>query len=173
MKKRWALASIALWPYACAAFSGVYFFSAAPDEAIGPRAALILMTALTLCAFFAAAGALIAAVRGRCAARELVRESLTIKLVQIPAYLFHFALGLAGLVMSIWGLGLILWAFFVDVITIALSGTVGLSAAQRCRREGLLSGRSAIVYALLSFVFCADVAAAIALFRRTGARSAS
>ena len=164
------MASIALWPYACAAFSGGYFFSAAPDEAIGSRAALILMTALTLCAFFAAAGALIAAVRGRCAARELVRESLTIKLVQIPAYLFHFAL---GLVMSVWGLGLILWAFFVDAITIALSGAVGLSAALRCRREGLLSGRSAIVYALLSFVFCADVAAAIALFRRTGARSAS
>ena len=84
-----------------------------------------------------------------------------IKLAHIPAYVFHFSLGILGLVASVWGIGLILWAILIDFLTIILSGTVGLSASLCARREGLLTEGEAIAYAVLSFVYCADVAAAI------------
>ena len=106
-------------------------------------------------------------------ARELARENMTVKLIHVPAYIFHFVLGIVGLMMSVWGIGLIMWAIMVDFVAIALSGTIGLSAALRCKKEGLLTAKAAIACALLSFIFCADVAAAVVLYRRTDARRIS
>ena len=52
-------------------------------------------------------------------------------------------------------------------MTIALSGLVGLAAVLRCRMEGRLTARAAIVNGILQFVFCADVISAIWVYRNT------
>ena len=38
--------------------------------------------------------------------------NLVIKGIQIPAYLFHFGMGMFGSVLSIWGIGFVMWAIF-------------------------------------------------------------
>ena len=146
-----------------------FFFGSELDEAVGLKAMLALTAAFVLCACFAAASGAIAAVRSDRNARELVRENMTVKLIYVPAYIFHFALGIVGLMLSVWGIGLIVWAILVDFVAITLSGTIGLSAALRCKREGLLTAKAALACALLSFIFCADVATAVVLYRRTAA----
>lgn len=148
----------------------LFFFGSEFEEPASLTVLLALTAAFVLCACIAAAVRAIAAVRGGGNARELVRENMTVKLIHVPAYIFNFALGVVGLMLSVWGIGLILWAVLADIVAIALSGTIGLSAALRCRREGVMTAKAAIAYALLSFIFCADVAAAVVFYRRTAAR---
>lgn len=147
-----------------------FFFGSEFEEPASLTVLFALTAAFVLCACIAAAVRAIAAVRGGGNARELVRENMTVKLIHVPAYIFNFALGVVGLMLSVWGIGLILWAVLADIVAIALSGTIGLSAALRCRREGVMTAKAAIAYALLSFIFCADVAAAVVFYRRTAAR---
>ncbi len=174
MKSRCAALLIALCPYVCIlSFLVFFFFGSEFDEWVDLKVMIALTAAFVLCACFAAAAGVIAAVRSDRNARELARENITVKLIHVPAYIFHFALGIVGLMMSVWGIGLIMWAIMVDFVAIALSGTIGLSAALRCKRECLLTAKAAIACALLSFIFCADVAAAVVLYRRTDARRIS
>lgn len=176
MKSRFAKILIAVCPYVCIlSFLIFFFFGSEFDESVGLKTMITLTAAVVLCACFAAVVGAIAAVCSDCNARKLVRENMTVKLIHVPAYIFHFALGIVGLMLSVWGIGLIMWAILVDFVAIALSGTIGLSAALRCKREGLLTARAALAYALLSFIFCADVPAAVMLYRRTvaGGRSVS
>ena len=171
MKSRLAAILIALCPYVCLlSFLIFFFFGSEFEEPASLTILLTLTAAFVLCACIAAAVRAIAAVRGGRNARELVRENMAVKLIHVPAYIFNFALGVVGLMLSVWGIGLILWAVLADIAAIALSGTIGLSAALRCKREGVMTAKAALAYALLSFIFCADVAAAVVFYRRTDAR---
>ena len=171
MKSRFAAILIALCPYVCMlSFLIFFFFGSEFEEPASLTVLFALTAAFVLCACIAAVVRAIAAVRGGGNARELVRENMTVKLIHVPAYIFNFALGVVGLMLSVWGIGLILWAVLADIAAIALSGTIGLSAALRCKREGVMTAKAAIAYALLSFIFCADVAAAVVFYRRTAAR---
>lgn len=171
MKSRFAAILIALCPYVCMlSFLIFFFFGSEFEEPASLTVLFALTAAFVLCACIAEVVRAIAAVRGGGNARELVRENMTVKLIHVPAYIFNFALGVVGLMLSVWGIGLILWAVLADIAAIALSGTIGLSAALRCKREGVMTAKAAIAYALLSFIFCADVAAAVVFYRRTAAR---
>lgn len=90
--------------------------------------------------------------RNRWTARELARANMLIKLVHIPAYVFWFAVGI--LFFLFMGAPL---SFVMDVMAIILSGIVGLAAVLRCRVEGRLTTKAAVVNGILQFVFCADV----------------
>ena len=166
MKNRLRMLTVMLYPYAYLVCLAAYYFLCVRFEgsdglrAVGPRV-LIVLAVFNLYAAFSVIANLVAAVRGKRAAGELAKANRMIKLAHIPAYVFHFALGILGLVASVWGIGLILWAIVIDFLTIILSGTVGLSASLCARREGLLTEGESVAYAVLSFVYCADVAAAI------------
>lgn len=95
-------------------------------------------------------------------ARQLARAGMWVKLVQIPAYVMWFVLGAALFLF----MGPLL-AFLVDAMTILLSGLIGLAAVLRCRREGILTVRQAVIHGILQFVFCADVFSAVILYRKT------
>lgn len=159
--------TVMLYPYAYLVCLAAYYFLCVRFEgsdglrAGGLRALVVLAVLFNLYAAFSVIANLVAAVRGKRAAGELAKANRMIKLAHIPAYVFHFALGILGLAASVWGIGLILWAIVIDFLTIILSGTVGLSASLCARREGLLTEGESIAYAVLSFVYCADVAAAI------------
>ena len=88
--------------------------------------------------------------RGKLTAGQAARMNLIIKGIQIPAYIMHFILGFIGLAMSVWGIGFLLWAVLIDLLTILLTG-----------KERLVSLPGAIFMGIGCFIYCADVAIAI------------
>ena len=88
---------------------------------------------------------------------------MLIKLFHIQNYIVLF-LG-AMLLFAIPMVPVLIWV--VDVMTIALSGLVGLAAVLRCRVEGRLTNKAAAVNGILQFVFCADIISAIWVYRNT------
>ena len=102
--------------------------------------------------------------RGNWEGRELALAGMLIKLFQIENYVMLFVGG-AGLGLLFPPIALFLW--LLDVLTIVLSGLVGLGAVFRCRGEGRLTNRAALVNGMLQFVFCADVFSAIWVYRNT------
>lgn len=95
-------------------------------------------------------------------ARKMALSGMVVKLVQIPAYITWFVLGIAMFLF----MGPLL-SFLMDTMTIILSGLVGLAAVLRCKREGILTGKQALLHGVLQFIFCADVVSAIILYRKT------
>ena len=96
-----------------------------------------------------------------CSASEAARVNLFIKGIQIPAYIFHFIIGLMGTLMSIWGIGLIMLALIVDVITILLTGIHSIGCAVKMNKQGILTSPVAILMGVGSFIFCVDVIIAV------------
>lgn len=107
---------------------------------------------------------LVQAIRGKLDSREMTALTMIIKLVQIPAYVIHFAIGLVGMVLSIWGIGFIIWAILIDILTIFLTGLVGTSAGISCCKDKVLSKGGATLYSFLCFIYCIDVIASIVYF---------
>lgn len=107
------------------------------------------------------------AVRSDISAYTAAKLNLIVKAVHIPAYIVNFLLGSAGLVMSVWGIGVIGYAIIADVLTIALTGIHSVGCMAKIRKEGVLSTGYAVLAAIGSFIFCADVIIAIVLFGRS------
>ncbi|MBR2570985.1 MAG: hypothetical protein IKE30_02495 [Clostridia bacterium] len=99
-------------------------------------------------------------------ARERARSALLIKTIQIPAYIAIFLFSLTG-VLFIQLLLLTAVMFVFDVMTIALSGTMGLFAAFSARREGILTTKAMWILGLLQYIWCVDVVCALILWRKT------
>ncbi len=101
---------------------------------------------------------------GNITAFDSVKLNKTIKMAHIPAYIFHFLLGIAGLFLSIWGIGFILWAIIIDLLTISISGSIAASACTCCEKEGLLSETASKKLKKSSYIFIEDVSVARALY---------
>lgn len=99
--------------------------------------------------------------RGKMTAIQSARMNLIIKGVQIPAYIMHFILGFIGLAMSVWGIGIVFWALFIDLLTILLTGISSIGCSIRMRKEGILSTIAAIFMGIGCFIYCVDVVIAI------------
>lgn len=87
--------------------------------------------------------------------------NLLIKGVQIPAYIFHFVLACLGTFMSIWGIGVILFAIVVDFLSILTSGISAIGVHIRMAKQGYVSKGVAVLLAVGSFLYCVDVGIAI------------
>lgn len=94
---------------------------------------------------------------------EAAKMNLAVKLLQIPAYLFHFLMGAMGLLMSVWGIGFIGLAVAVDLITIFLSGLFAVGSVRRMKKEGILSSGTTFWTGFGSFIYCVDIIIAIVL----------
>lgn len=108
---------------------------------------------------------LYSAIRGfrRYTPTEAAKVNCFVKLGQIPAYIFHFMLGLAGSVASVWGIGFVLFAIIIDLATIIISGIHAIGVVRRLKKEGVLSLKTAILAGIGSFLYCVDIAVAIVL----------
>ncbi len=73
--------------------------------------------------------------KGKLTAGQAARMNLIIKGIQIPAYIMHFILGFIGLAMSVWGIGFLLWAVLIDLLTILLTGISSIGCSIRMRKE--------------------------------------
>lgn len=107
---------------------------------------------------------MVLAAKGKYKAIDLVRMNMNIKLAHIPAYMVHFGLGMVGLLASVWGIGFILWAVLIDLLTIGLTGMNGISACISARKEGLLSKGMTVLFAITNFIYCVDVLCAILIY---------
>lgn len=133
-------------------------------------------TAFNICAVLAAAYNIltiaeaivysVSTAKGKRRAYQAAKINLAVKALQIPAYTFHFLLGLAGSFMSVWGIGFVLWAIFIDVVTIALTGTAAIGLSIRMYKENIITKKAAVINAILAYIFCIDVImAAINVFK--------
>lgn len=95
--------------------------------------------------------------------KKAAKLNLVVKLVQIPAYIFHFLMGLAGSVMSVWGIGLIMLAVAIDLMTILLTGIHAIGCNVKCCRAGVISKKAAVFMSIGSFIYCIDIVVAIVL----------
>ncbi|MDE6568055.1 MAG: hypothetical protein K2K70_10045 [Lachnospiraceae bacterium] len=95
-------------------------------------------------------------------AHDAAMINLLIKGLQIPAYLYHFILGIAGVAIGpIFGVPIIIWVIIVDWITIMLTGICSIGCHVQMKREGLISTVKAFWMLIGSFVYCIDVFIAI------------
>lgn len=110
--------------------------------------------------WIAISGAIIAS-KNDSSAWETAKINLVVKGCQIPAYIFHFIIGLLGMAMSVWGIGLIFLAIIIDLLTISLTGIYAIGCAVKMKKEGLLPTSVAVLTGVGSFIFCIDVVIAI------------
>lgn len=96
---------------------------------------------------------------------ELAWVNMIIKLVQIPAYLFIFVVGLVCMI-TIFTFMISFFLMLLDCAAIILSGLIGVSAIKRSKEEGILSGKEMIFHGILQFIFCGDVVSSILVFRK-------
>lgn len=98
-------------------------------------------------------------------ALELAKINMTIKLIQIPAYLFLFIIGIACM-FTIFTFAISFILLALDCASIFLSGLIGVSAVKQNYTNGTLSTKQLFLYGILQFIFCADVISSIILFKK-------
>ena len=104
----------------------------------------------------------VSVIRKKIPAHDAAKANLLIKGLQIPAYLFHFLMGIAGVAIGpIFGIPLILMAVVIDWLTIMLSGISSIGCHVQMKREGLISTGKAFWMLIGSFVYCVDIFIAI------------
>ena len=91
--------------------------------------------------------------------------NMVIKLVHIPAYVLIFVLGLAFMV-TIFTFAITIILVIFDMMTIFMTGLIGLSGVIRACCEKKISIKSAIIHGILQFVFCLDVFSAVIAYRK-------
>ena len=107
------------------------------------------------------------AVRGQWEGQKLALANMIVKLLHIGHYVTMFLFAASGALILFLFPMLVAIALAADVMTIVLSGIVGLAGVVRCRMEGRLTTGAAIVNGILQFVFCADVFSAIWVYRKS------
>lgn len=158
--KKWLCIPIAAYPYAyilasliIAALSDVPFIT---DEAMAVISVLLVIgyQALVIAVLIYY---IVLAAKNKMDAKKAAKLNLIVKGVHIPAYIFHFIVGLFGLLMSVWGIGLLMAAVIIDAVTIIVSGTFALCCSIRIKKENLMPTWAVILTAIGSYTFCADV----------------
>lgn len=165
-KRIWFFVPGILFPYMVLAFLGMLFFSS--------RMSLDLMEVLfqnniwyyllaflgyLLMAFGLCLGGFGLALGKKWDAASLAKTAWIVKLIQIPAYLAIFVLGVIFLT-SIFLFAFTLVLMLLDYVSILMSGMLCSAAVINGSRSGKIRLKSNIWIIVLQFIFCADVVAA-------------
>lgn len=95
--------------------------------------------------------------------RKFANGILLVKLIHIPAFILHFMMGSLGVLASVWGLGIIMFAVLIDLLTVICSGTYTVAAITGLCRQNVINKWTGVLFGILSYIYCVDVAAAIVL----------
>lgn len=166
MKKYLKLIPLILYPYAylILLFSMFIFQKTFGNAAASENLFVVLIGVFAIYhiyVLFIAIYNSVAMAKKRYSAHEAAKMNLAVKCWQIPAYIFHYLLGLLGLFMSIWGIGVILFVLVIDLLTIILTGIHSIGCTIRMKKDGILSPRLAFFTGVGSFIYCADIVIAI------------
>lgn len=175
MKKYMKLLPVILYPYAYILWIVVYMLGYNLAENLddsGSMSETFLVVLLAIAALYQIL-ALVMAIYGAVwtakndlTARETAKMNMTVKCVQIPAYIFHFIVGVFSLALSVWGIGFLLFVIVVDLLTIILSGIFAVGCVWKAKKQGVITQGVAILSMIGSFVYCIDVGIAIWLYIR-------
>jgi hypothetical protein len=92
--------------------------------------------------------------------RMILQFNIIVKLIHIPAYIIIFVFGVLFLI-TIFTMSFSLAFVVFDMLTILLSGLMGITGVVRGRKEKKIPKRPAIILGIMQFIFCADVLCAI------------
>ena len=171
-KRIWLALPTALLPYvALFALATVFlstklsFFEVTMESVFGGNGLYLFAAFLLYCLLCMALG-VVGFVVGICKkwdAVSLAKFAMIVKLIQIPAYLTLFVLGLL-LMLAIFTIPFSIVLFFVCSLTLALTGLWVVSASITALRQGICKPQEVIWVMILQFVFCADVVASIIFY---------
>ena len=99
-------------------------------------------------------------------ATDLARANMIVKLIQIPAYIFIFIIGILCMVM-IFTIGISFVLMLLDALSIGLTGLFAIAAFQNLNREGMITRKAQFIYSIASFLFCVDVIIAVIGYRKS------
>lgn len=87
------------------------------------------------------------------------------KCVQIPAYIINFLFGCIGCLLSVWGLGIIIFVIITDFITIFFTGISSIGCTVLMKKQGALSNKLTLLCGIGSFTYCFDVIISIIYYK--------
>lgn len=154
MKKIIPPALVALFPYT----PFILFACGARVECVLICTGILLMISAAACVLN-----LIFSMRNQWSAKALSFVSMIVKLIHIPAYVLLFMAGASG-VLFIQFVAITVVVVLFDYITIALSGTLLLSAILRARAENKMKTIAMLICSVCSFVFCIDVILSVIIY---------
>ena len=126
---------------------------------------LLSLFALFVAAFICSINIFITSILFKRSARELLHINMLIKIIHVPAYILIFFIGLFSLI-TIFTAGITVALIILDGLTILLTGLIGLAGIIRAFVENKLPKKTAIIHAVLQFVFCADVISSIVIYKK-------
>ena len=168
MKKFVPTAPIVLFPYAVifilyCIFTGFLMESVFQNNVFF---CLILLVVIWIEAFICAISICIVSLIKKWDFVELSRANMLIKTISIPAYLAIFVIGvICMLTIFTYAISIVLMIF--DVMSIILSGLIGISAVKRSYDNKAISLKEMIIYGILQFVFRADIITSILVFTKS------
>lgn len=107
--------------------------------------------------------------RGKISCKAAAKAAMVIKLAQIPAFVAIFLLGVLFFI-AIWTIFFTLALVFFDGVSLVLSGIpCGAAVIAAAKKDLLTPGESGMLGAA-QFFFCADVIAAVILYKKLAKR---
>ena len=96
--------------------------------------------------------------------KSIAKTAMIFKLVQIPAYIIIFVLGVL-LFMAIWTIPVSILFMVVDVLSVALTSTITISSILLLLKDDKIERKRAILFIVSQLFFCVDVLGAILYYR--------
>lgn len=96
---------------------------------------------------------------------SLAKTAMIMKLVQIPAYVLLFALGVVFLI-TIFTFPFSIGLFVIDCLSVFMTGLFVISSVIATIRNNTFTCKEVIWVILLQFVFCADVISSVVFYMK-------
>lgn len=97
---------------------------------------------------------------------SLIFANMLVKLIQIPAYVLIFALGIVSM-LTIFTFAFVIVYFLFDCMSVFMTGMIGMAGAVRANKEGKLTKASIVWFSIFSYIFCVDVIIAVIMFKKS------
>lgn len=173
-KKIWLVLPVALLPYIVLCATVIPLFSTkvplldAIMENVFQDNALYLVSAVLLFALIAAVLSVLCftvSIRKQWDALSLAKTAMIIKLIQVPAYILIFILGVL-LMITIFTIPFSIGMLILNCLTLVLTGLLSIAAVVIAIRQNYFTLNDSLWIVVLQLIFCADVFASIALYRK-------
>jgi len=171
-KSAWATITTILLPYlvlfalALIFLSGdIRIFEWIMEYVFWGNGLLLIAVLLLYCVFVGILNVtcLLSHMRQRKDALLLAKTAVKIKLLQIPAYILIFILGVV-MIITIFTIPFSIGLFLFDCVCLCMSGLWTVCAAVQAMRQGICKPQEAFLFIALQFIFCVDVISSIVFY---------
>lgn len=177
-KKAWSIVPAAALPYlALFALAVIFlsttnsFFHLVMEKVFGGNA-LLLIAALLLCCVAVLTYSIVCfviSIRKGWNALSLAKSAMILKLIQVPAYVMIFAMGVL-FAITLFTIPFAVGLLLLDCLTLFLSGLFTVAACVNAVRQGDFKSKEVLWIVILQLFFCADVVASVVFYLRSKKR---